>query len=221
MKALSVVCGFMLTLAVFAGGLAFATWLLAAKPARQFTPGSGVADLWTRDARPIDKAALNLERIPGVPSVEPASAATAGAGPAPANPATAEAPARGVPAAIQPVVAGEGQPTTSVDLPVVHVEWCATRYRSYDADDNSYISYSGRPRPCISPYIDDAAVGRAPQSVGYVEASAAQIGDAAPADDGARFSSDHVQNCFSRYHSYRPQDNTYQPYSGGPRRQCQ
>ena len=33
-------------------------------------------------------------------------------------------------------------------------------------------------------------------------------------------SSDHVAYCFSRYRSYRPEDNTYQPYGGGPRRQC-
>ncbi|WP_363220799.1 BA14K family protein [Mesorhizobium sp.] len=32
---------------------------------------------------------------------------------------------------------------------------------------------------------------------------------------------DHVQYCFSRYRSYRPEDNSYQPYSGGPRRQCE
>ncbi|SIT59259.1 conserved hypothetical protein [Mesorhizobium prunaredense] len=32
---------------------------------------------------------------------------------------------------------------------------------------------------------------------------------------------EHVQCCFSRYRSYRPEDNSYQPYSGGPRRQCE
>ncbi|MER9869926.1 BA14K family protein [Mesorhizobium sp. M0136] len=30
-----------------------------------------------------------------------------------------------------------------------------------------------------------------------------------------------MQYCFSRYRSYRPADNTYQPYSGGPRSQCE
>jgi hypothetical protein len=31
---------------------------------------------------------------------------------------------------------------------------------------------------------------------------------------------DHVQSCFDRYRSYRPEDNSYQPFDGGPRRQC-
>ena len=31
---------------------------------------------------------------------------------------------------------------------------------------------------------------------------------------------DHKRNCSERYKSYRSEDNTYQPISGGPRRQC-
>lgn len=65
MKALlGIVGGFVLTLAVFASGLAFATWLLAAKPVRQATPAIGVSELWTKDARPVDPAKQDLERIP-------------------------------------------------------------------------------------------------------------------------------------------------------------
>ncbi|MER8954885.1 BA14K family protein [Mesorhizobium sp. M0833] len=30
-----------------------------------------------------------------------------------------------------------------------------------------------------------------------------------------------MQYCFSRYRSYRPEDNNCRPYSGGPRRQCE
>lgn len=42
------------------------------------------------------------------------------------------------------------------------------------------------------------------------------------ADDGEaiRLTQEHVAYCFSRYRSYRPEDNSYQPYRGGPRRQC-
>ena len=36
----------------------------------------------------------------------------------------------------------------------------------------------------------------------------------------ASVSDDHASYCFSRYRSYRPEDNSYQPYGGGPRRQC-
>ncbi len=35
---------------------------------------------------------------------------------------------------------------------LAHMEWCASRYRSYRAEDNSYRSYSGERRSCASPY---------------------------------------------------------------------
>lgn len=35
----------------------------------------------------------------------------------------------------------------------MHGRWCAARYRSYDARDNTYRSYSGQRRPCRSPYL--------------------------------------------------------------------
>lgn len=31
----------------------------------------------------------------------------------------------------------------------------------------------------------------------------------------------HAQDCFARYRSYNPEDNTYQPFGGGPRLQCE
>jgi hypothetical protein len=34
-----------------------------------------------------------------------------------------------------------------------HGQWCAARYRSYDASDNTYRSYSGQRRACRSPYL--------------------------------------------------------------------
>lgn len=33
-----------------------------------------------------------------------------------------------------------------------HSEWCATRYRSYDPSTNSYQSFSGSRRLCVSPF---------------------------------------------------------------------
>ncbi len=33
-----------------------------------------------------------------------------------------------------------------------HAEWCANRYRSYDWNDNTWVSYSGRVYECRSPY---------------------------------------------------------------------
>lgn len=33
-----------------------------------------------------------------------------------------------------------------------HVEWCSRRFRSYNAYDNTWVSYSGRVNQCVSPY---------------------------------------------------------------------
>ncbi|RWP46832.1 BA14K family protein, partial [Mesorhizobium sp.] len=113
-------------------------------------------------------------------------------------------------------------------VPAGHAEWCASRYRSYRPSDDHYTSYSGEQRPCISPYLDAGAADRTAQppddGASYVEAS-----DTLPMDGyvpsqeagAAWLPPDHVQYCFSRYRSYRPEDNSYQPYSGGPRRQCE
>ena len=125
------------------------------------------------------------------------------AGIAPAGTPTAAAPA-----------AGEEQ----AGLPASHVRWCESRYRSYNQDDNSYMSYSGEQRPCISPYLDAGVGDQAAQpstEASYVE------GGAAPLIAAVEVSADHVESCFSRYRSYRPEDNSYQPYTGGPRRQCE
>ncbi|RUZ40338.1 BA14K family protein, partial [Mesorhizobium sp. M7A.F.Ca.CA.004.05.2.1] len=65
MKAvLGLVCGFVLTLAVFGSGLGFAAWLLAAKPPRLFGPQLRHADGGRRLARPVNKAGQGLERLP-------------------------------------------------------------------------------------------------------------------------------------------------------------
>jgi hypothetical protein len=33
-----------------------------------------------------------------------------------------------------------------------HIEWCLHRYRSYNPRNNTWVSYSGRVRECISPF---------------------------------------------------------------------
>jgi hypothetical protein len=33
-----------------------------------------------------------------------------------------------------------------------HIEWCLNRYRSYNPRNNTWVSYSGRVRECISPF---------------------------------------------------------------------
>ncbi|MDX8528519.1 BA14K family protein [Mesorhizobium sp. MSK_1335] len=272
MKALlGIVGGFVLTLAVFASGLAFATWLLAAKPVRQATPAIGVSELWTKDAQPVDPQKQNLERIPARQAAaapgKPAEPAKMDSG---TQTAALAAPAPLAAPRLQPLpgVSESGQPapdananqqpaTADQQLPVAHLQWCATRYRSYRPAENSYRSYSGELRPCISPYYDpmddrtastgpnDQANGRqsatddqmsddqaemegyAPSGDGYATtygappeeiSPEAQAGEQAPA---RQVSGHHVDYCFNRYRSYDPQDNTYQPFDGGPRRQCE
>ncbi|MER8578159.1 BA14K family protein [Mesorhizobium sp. M1423] len=211
MKALfAIFGGFVLTLAVFASGLAFATWLLIAKPVRPPAPVSSVAELWAKDPRPVNPASQRLERLPARPV--PVRTSEVDRTSKPADTAAASTPDTTATGSIQPP-AEEQQA-----LPAAHVEWCASRYRSYRPDDNRYTSYSGQERPCISPYLDTADAGS------YVEASDTSSVEGYPRPDetgDAELSSDHVQYCFSRYRSYRPEDNSYQPYSGGPRRQCE
>ena len=91
-----------------------------------------------------------------------------------------------------------------------HVDWCSRKYRSYQAETDSYLSYSDQMRPCVSPYVNDMTA-----SVDDEPAILAASSDMTASLD------DHAQACMNRYRSYRVEDNTYQPYGGGPRRQCQ
>lgn len=79
-------------------------------------------------------------------------------------------------------------------------EWCARKYRSYVKADKSYQPFSGGPRRRCVPPIDLVETEKRPQI--------------------ASLNDDHVAWCMSRYRSYQPEDNSYQPFSG-PRRQCQ
>jgi hypothetical protein len=263
---LGIVGGFVLTLAVFASGLAFATWLLVAKPVRQATPAIGVSELWTRDARPVDPQRQGLQRIPA----KQAAGASAGSDAKPdtgtqaavlTKPAQAASSPQLKPLPDVPQPAADADaaqqaqpPQQQAQLPAAHLEWCANRYRSYRPDENSYRSYSGELRPCISPYYDpdggdrtastdtrrdgrpvagqgeisdDQAEmeGYAASTDGYATTYGGPPEEISPEEQnwgrGRQASADHVDDCFSRYRSYRPQDNTYQPFDGGPRRQCE
>ncbi|RWC32061.1 MAG: BA14K family protein [Mesorhizobium sp.] len=223
MKVVSAVLGgFVLTLAVFASGLAFAVWILSAEPVRQAAPTSSVAELWPREPRKVDPASQRLERVPAreIPDV-PVDQVPADRTSKPAD-AASSAPDLNATASIEPA-ADEQQA-----VPAAHVEWCASRYRSYRPSDDHYTSYSGEQRRCVSPYLDAGAAKRVAlrpdESASYVEATDTWSMDGNVSADetgGAWLPPDHVQYCFNRYRSYRPEDNTYQPYSGGPRRQCE
>lgn len=88
-----------------------------------------------------------------------------------------------------------------------HMDWCMTRYRSYQPDDNTYQPYQGGRRTCESPYAGSSAINEATETVSYQ----AQANETAELDAGTW--------CRMRYRSYRDSDNTYQPFSG-PRQVC-
>jgi hypothetical protein len=54
-------------------------------------------------------------------------------------------------------LANSRQPKTvhvePVGNPSAHSAWCHGKYKSYRDEDNSWLSYSGVRKPCISPYL--------------------------------------------------------------------
>ena len=72
-----------------------------------------------------------------------------------------------------------------------HREWCSANYRSYDTVTDTYRSFSGEHRTCVSPTADASAM--------VVEM---------PLDR------DRASWCADHYASYRISDNSYQPFKG-------
>jgi len=217
--------GFLLTLGVFGGGALTTIFFVHAKSTPAHSLDGDTGALWTNKAVVVDADARDLERLPArsAPqrpgketqirdsSREPGLAGN----PNPALDTTATA-AISPEAARQPVAAANA----------AHVHWCSQRYRSYNPADNSYNSYSGVRRECISPYSEAATNADEPVSdeAEQVQASAEgapTLVSGAAEDMSGAISPEHVQSCFDRYRSYQPEDNSYQPYGGGPRQQCQ
>lgn len=224
--ALAVAGGFLLSLAVFGSGALLATFLLAAKPVSPAVSGRYQADLWTAEPRVVNSASQDLERLPGpLPAVGEKSGSTGSAGHEAIAPTNASLDGTTT-ASLQ---AADDEPGAfRPDLNAAHVEWCANRYRSYRPEDNSYSPFSGGRRTCVSPYSDGGAaegIATMPSAVAanyredveHLPAFASLSNDAG---QDVYITSEHVQYCFSRYRSYRPEDNSYQPFGGGPRRPC-
>ena len=204
MKAvISAVSGFCLTLLVFGGGALTAIFFVNAEPPRNHTLDMNTTALWTNKAVKVSAPSPDLQRLPAR-SVSETPEDTR---------QEQKLPHEAIPQDIdQLTTAAISLEQNGPELTDAHVEWCSERYRSYDPLDNSYNAYSGARRECVSPYLPASD-----QEGSYVEAAVYQ-GE----DSGDAFAdSEHVQSCFDRYRSYRPEDNTYQPYGGGPRMQCQ
>lgn len=230
---LALVSGFVFTFGVFAAGVTMATFYVVGPTQEHAGLDASSATAWSdepvrvayapsppapQDARSVGDA-MGEER----PGIDPVTTSALGGsddmlpGPAPApNPDTAQA------------LSAEQEMLVSA-----HVNWCRDRYRSYRPEDNSYRPYSGGNGFCVSPYLEqleaatrreDAVVaaslrqdefGSAP---GGIEQDFIQTGE--PAAMNGAPTDEHIRNCFDRYRSYQPEDNSYQPYGGGPRRQC-
>jgi hypothetical protein len=208
--ALAILAGFGVTLAVFGSGVVVATAFLAAEPV-QARMNADQTDLWTSQPKVVDVAGQSLQRLP------PREVETKSDGLD--QPETAEA----FPAVDTTVTAAvdDGDGAAPDPLALAHMDWCASRYRSYDPDRDTYNSYSGRARVCVSPYSRELASASESPAYGSAAASEPDADVLLVSSDDQYYATDaRAEACASRYRSYRASDNTYQPYGGGPRRQC-
>ena len=209
---LAIVSGFVAMLATFAGGALAAVFFINAEPSEDRKFEMNTVGLWSNEPVTVKAAPKNLERLPAraapptpfVLAEPPSGDFYRDHGPESVDPMTTAT----VPAA--PEAEMEAEPDTDLGN-TAHVEWCLSRFRSYRPEDNTYTSYSGGRRACISPYSSTTSE----EPVEYVEAAVTFE------EPSGYLADDHVQSCFARYRSYRPEDNTYQPYGGGPRRICE
>jgi len=205
----AILSGFCLTLAIFAGGALTAIYFVNAKPTPTHPLDMNTGALWTSKPVKVDKAAQNLQRLPARPVPQQSEEV------------------RQAPPADQSQPSGVSEPIDSTTIAAIptdpgsamnpaHVEWCSQQYRSYDPRDDSYNAYSGVRRKCVSPHSESPELSA-------TAASSSGLVAAANADERPKADLDweHMQSCFERYRSYRPEDNTYQPYDAGPRRQSE
>ena len=242
-KALAVASGFVVGLGMFGGGALVTFMVLKTAPDRALAASTDVADVWSSAPRVVDASAQDFERLPGVaPAGEQVASARAMPDEEPVDVMTTASlgprEQAGEPRVVDPLEA---------ELIVAHVEWCFGRYRSYDPDTNTYRPYRGGRQDCVSPYLeeleaiassggadwaDEAASEEGGVEFASIEERPARVEEAggalllrvdgrAPAGQASGLTAAHVEACFSRSRSYDPATNTYQPFGGGPRRQCE
>ncbi len=234
---LSILLGFTVALGLVGAGIAGTVLFLSMGPVQQADAHQNVAQLWSAEPRRIETASQELERLPSAETAIDTETGQAGA--ARAN-TDGSRPQDGVDALTTAALPGEAparEPAGAaseypyiVELAASHAAWCADRYRSYDAGDDSYTPYSGGRRPCMSPWSEELHAAQAddraypPAASGtFAQEESYDIVNPRTAFDTetAMLDMRHVEDCFGRYRTYRPEDNTYQPYGGGPRRQCE
>lgn len=164
--------------------------LVMADPQPQKIASLSGPDLWTTSPVRVDLSRQHYQRLPAAYSSYVTEA------PKVAVESHQPDPLQAKPELVRPVMS------------TAHLHWCSERYRSFNPATNSYRSYSGETRSCLSPY--------APLQLG-VDHRVANIDDR----DNEAITLDHADAawCAARYASYKEEDNSYQPYDG-PRRRC-
>ncbi|WP_041545395.1 MULTISPECIES: BA14K family protein [Chelativorans] len=221
---LAFVSGFCLTLIVFVSGSALTIVYLTAEPVPVRPFSASASHPWTNEPVRIT-AGKNETHKPTPP--ESGTANVAMQAPYPGEVQNNEP---DLEPAIDPLTTAsagqEAMPRPMPEQSAAHIAWCSERYRSYDPVDNSYNAYSGETRECVSPFSKASIAANSPGQVRNIvsasseEASAFDSAATMQEMPGAYLDPEHIRACFARYRSYRPEDNTYQPYGGGPRRQC-
>jgi BA14K-like protein len=230
-----------LSLMTFISGLAAATFLLHAGETPSRLGGSNVASLWTNEPVRIDPAHNMFERLPaiemasGVPASGPDGQAIAALSSTRGGADIDDAMVDDV-----ALAATEEDAQSAPAINEAHLEWCANRYRSYRPRDNSYTAYSGGRRECASPFPTHAAATIATNDtispmpdrhdsfaednfpVSGTQAALEPHVEQASLEGATGFVTAHPgQSCSVRYRSYSADDNSYQPYGGGPRVKCE
>ncbi|WEZ85389.1 BA14K family protein (plasmid) [Rhizobium sp. 32-5/1] len=163
-----------------------------------------ITSLWTSHPVSVDPSKQSFERLPALVVKLPESADL--------NPGLDNIVASSIEPSSQMVrsdLIDDGE-LSSVDLSSIYqadtqaAAWCANRYRSYRASDNTYQPYSGGRRQCEPPFsssVHETATADVVQQTSDI----AEIG----------YSGDsHAEWCLSRYRSYNPNDNTFRAFSG-------
>ncbi|MCT7377154.1 BA14K family protein [Chelativorans salis] len=212
---LAIIAGFLVSSAVFISGAAVATYLIMAEPVRKPDASQEVTDLQGQKPGAANAAIRMVRPVsPGgdqdIPDPESETQETLTDARTSSSAPVEEIDVISTSSIGAPNDADNDQSSESQEtLSAAHIEWCSDRYRSYRPETNSYTPDGGGTRPCISPYATSGT---------SVSSNSGQQRYAT--NDGIILSPEHVQDCLRRYRSYRPEDNSYQPYGGGPRRQC-
>lgn len=217
----AVIAGVLLSVVTFAAGAFGALLYLSAPEPTSVATTAGVSDLWTANPTVVARNNQQLERVDGRPISVVLHTGPESAGP---DTETEKAAASDIAGDVLTGSIAAGEDQHGAALPPEHVEWCMARYSSYRAEDGTYQPYNGKRRHCISPYmtvesnVSEPEAGAAEEVL--LSAHRALGNRGLNGEQVAADLDDHNSRCSKRYRSYRPEDNTYQPFDGGPRRPC-